>query len=60
MDMLTVDLRDCPQAAVADWVTLWGQGLPAEKVARAIGTIPYALICGTTSRVRMQTRTSVG
>ncbi|WJW74786.1 alanine racemase [Thiohalobacter sp. IOR34] len=45
MDMLCIDLRDQPRAAVGDPVTLWGQGLPVETVARAAATIPYELCC---------------
>ena len=50
MDMMTVDLRPLPRAAVGAVVTLWGDGLPIEDVARASGTIPYELLC----RVRMR------
>ncbi len=51
MDMLTVDLRDMPQAQVGDEVILWGEGLPVEEVAEAAGTIPYRLLCGLTQRL---------
>ncbi len=51
MDMITVDLRSQPQAVVGDRVTLWGEGLPADEIARAAGTIPYQLFCGVTTRV---------
>lgn len=52
MDMITVDLRDQPDARVGDSVVLWGEGLPAEAVAESAGTIAYELFCGVTSRVR--------
>lgn len=52
MDMITVDLRDCPEAQVGDSVRLWGDGLPAETVAEHAGTIAYDLFCGLTNRVR--------
>ena len=52
MDMITVDLRDCPDAEVGDDVLLWGGGLPAEIVAEHAGTIAYDLFCGLTNRVR--------
>ncbi len=52
MDMITVDLRDQPDARVGDPVVLWGEGLPAEAVAESAGTIAYELFCGVTSRVR--------
>ena len=51
MDMITVDLRECPDARVGDDVTLWGEGLPVEMIADKAGTIGYELLCGVTSRV---------
>jgi alanine racemase len=51
MDMVTVDLSGLPEARVGDQVTLWGEGLPAERIALAADTIPYTLFCGITSRV---------
>jgi len=56
MDMITVDLRRHPEAAVGDEVTLWGDGLPAEAVAEPAGTIPYQLFCGVTARVEIRER----
>ena len=52
MDLMTLDLRSLPNAAVGDAVTLWGQGLPVEEVAEAAGTISYELTCSITRRVR--------
>jgi alanine racemase len=54
MDMLTVDLRTCPAAQVGDIVTLWGQGLPIEEIARHAGTIGYELLCQVTPRVQFE------
>jgi alanine racemase len=51
MDMITIDLRGLPQAAVGDAVMLWGPGLPAEEVAGWAGTLAYELFCGLTNRV---------
>jgi alanine racemase len=51
MDMITVDLRPCPQAKMGDIATLWGRGLPAEEIAIWCDTIPYTLTCGVTQRV---------
>jgi len=51
MDLVTLDLRDAPQAKVGDRVTLWGEGLPVEAIARHAGTISYDLTCGMTRRV---------
>lgn len=53
MDMITLDLTDCPEAEVGDSVTLWGEGLPVEEIARHASTIPYALLCGVMPRVKM-------
>lgn len=52
MDMLSVDLSSQPQACIGDAVTLWGEGLPVEEVARWANTIPYQLLCGVTPRVK--------
>ncbi len=52
MDMINLDLTDCPGVAAGDEVILWGDGLPVEEVARHAGTIPYALLCGITQRVK--------
>ena len=52
MDMLSVDLSSQPQAHIGDAVTLWGEGLPVEEVARRASTISYQLLCGVTRRVR--------
>lgn len=51
MDLLTIDLRNAPDAVVGDPVTLWGKGLPVETVADHADTISYDLTCGMTRRV---------
>lgn len=56
MDMITIDLTDHPAAAVGDPVVLWGDGLPAERIAEAAGTIAYELLCGVTARVHVELR----
>ncbi|WAR45840.1 alanine racemase [Methylomonas rapida] len=53
MDMITVDLNSQPNAQPGDPVTLWGDGLPVEEIARHADTIPYTLLCGITQRVRI-------
>lgn len=50
MDMLAVDLRNCPGAKIGDKVTLWGEGLPVEHIAANAGTISYELLCSTRRR----------
>ena len=51
MDLITIDLREVPNAQVGARVVLWGDGLPIEEVAKAAGTISYDLTCGMTKRV---------
>jgi len=51
MDMLSVDLSDHPEAAIGTPVTLWGEGLSADEVAGASGTLSYELLCKLTARV---------
>jgi alanine racemase len=51
MDMISLDLRTCPDARVGDPVVLWGRDLGAEEVAAHAGTIAYELLCGVTARV---------
>ena len=51
MDMLYADLSGLPQADIGSTVTLWGEGLPVEVVARAAGTVSYELMCALTARV---------
>ena len=51
MDMLYVDLTPVPQAQIGTPVTLWGDGLPADEVATACGTVSYELFCALTPRV---------
>ena len=51
MDMITIDLQGQPEARLGDPVMLWGEGLPVERVAAAVGTIPYELLCRVTRRV---------
>jgi alanine racemase len=52
MDLMTVDLRGLPEAAVGDEVVLWGPKLPVETVAAHAGTIGYELTCSITRRVK--------
>jgi alanine racemase len=51
MDMLACDLSDIPQAGIGSEVVLWGEGLPADEVAAAAGTISYELFCALARRV---------
>jgi alanine racemase len=51
MDMLTVDLRNQPNAQIGDKVVLWGESLSIEEIARHAETIPYELLCGVHKRL---------
>jgi alanine racemase len=51
MDMTMLDATDLPDPEVGDEVTLWGRGLPAERVAPFADTISYELFCRITERV---------
>jgi alanine racemase len=51
MDNITVDVGPEPQVAVGDEVTLIGDGITAEEVARRLDTINYEVTCGLTARV---------
>lgn len=52
MDMLTIDLTNCPGVKVGDKVEMWGQHIPVETVAKSAGTIAYELLCQMSPRVR--------
>lgn len=52
MDMVTIDLRACPDAKTGDPVVLWGEALPIEEVATHTHHIAYNLLCGVQSRVK--------
>ncbi|MES2237630.1 MAG: alanine racemase [Pseudomonadota bacterium] len=57
MDKLCVDLTGLEKIGAGDTaivgtkVTLWGEGLPADDVAIAAGTVAYELFCAITPRV---------
>ena len=51
MDMICVDISDIPEAYIGTPVTLWGEGLSADEVAAAAGTVSYELLCALAARV---------
>ena len=51
MDMLCVDIGRVPGAGIGSPVTLWGEGLPADEVAAAAGTVSYEMFCALAARV---------
>jgi len=50
MDTCAVDLGPKAKDRVGDPVTLWGEELPVEEVARHADTIPYQLVTGVSHR----------
>nr|WP_314263567.1 alanine racemase [uncultured Moellerella sp.] len=51
MDMLTIDISDCPEAQIGTAVELWGENLSIDIVAKQAGTIGYELMCALAQRV---------
>ena len=45
MDMLTVDLSALPAAGIGSRVQLWGREVAVNRIAAAVGTIAYELLC---------------
>jgi alanine racemase len=56
MDLICCDLSGLPAAAAGAPVTLWGEGLPADEVAAAAGTVSYELLCALAARVPVVVR----
>lgn len=51
MDMLACDISQIADAQVGSPVILWGDGLSADEVATAAGTVSYELFCALAARV---------
>src|SRR4051794_13576563 len=51
MDMIAIDLSEHPGVGVGTRVTLWGEGLSADEVGAAAGTLSYELFTKLTARV---------
>lgn len=51
MDMICVDITALPEAYIGTPVTLWGDGLSADEVGAAAGTLSYELLCALAARV---------
>jgi alanine racemase len=51
MDLLCCDLTALPEHGVGTPVVLWGEGLSADEVAAAAGTVSYELLCALAPRV---------
>ena len=54
MDMICVELGNCP-AQVGDDIVLWGAGgVAVEQIAERAGTLAYEMMCGLTQLVRLR------
>ena len=51
MDMIAVDITSHADAGIGAPVTLWGEGLSADIVAKHAGTVSYELFCALAARV---------
>ena len=51
MDLVTIDVTDIPNAAVGDEVTLLGDDITAEELAKRSQTISYEVFCRISARV---------
>lgn len=51
MDMITVDVTDLAHVDLGDEAELWGPNLPVCRVAEAVGSISYELLCRVSERV---------
>lgn len=54
MDMTAIDVTGLPGVQIGDAVTVWGRGLPAERIAPYADTIAYELVCGISQRVAVE------
>ncbi|MCH9758053.1 MAG: alanine racemase [Proteobacteria bacterium] len=53
MEMIALDLRTCPTAAIGDTVTLWGNTLTVDAVAANVGMITYDLLTNAKGEYRL-------
>ena len=44
MDLITVDVTECPQAAIGDWCEVIGSAVPVERLAALAGTNGYEIL----------------
>jgi len=51
MDLTLIDVTDVVGVEVDDQVTLLGSRIPAEDLARIVGTLSYEVTCGVSDRV---------
>lgn len=51
MDQLCLDVTDIEGVCEGDLVTIFGEGLPVEEIAKTVKTINYEIVCGINKRV---------
>jgi alanine racemase len=44
MDLITIDVTDCPAAAIGDWCEVIGPAVPVERLAALAGTNGYEIL----------------
>jgi alanine racemase len=44
MDLITIDVTGCPEAAIGDWCEVIGPAVPVEKLAALAGTNGYEIL----------------
>jgi alanine racemase len=44
MDLITVDVTDCPEAAIGDWCEVIGPSVPVDTLAALAGTNAYEIL----------------
>ena len=52
MDLITIDLTNCPDATVGSPVECWGESISISEIALASNRLCYELFTGVTARVR--------
>lgn len=52
MDMTMIDVTDIPEAAEGDEVEIFGNTIPVQELADALGTIPYEVFTNISERVK--------
>jgi alanine racemase len=52
MDMITIDLTNCKSAKIGDKITLWGDNLPVEEVAKHTNNVAYDLLTVVRERIK--------
>ncbi len=52
MDLITIDLTNCPDAKIGTPVECWGNSVSAIEIAQASNRLCYELFTGVTARVR--------